>query len=80
MATQLLSINDLCSSLFFCGGKTCSRESERNIPEDSLVRARRDEEVAISTIEEGEVGVDLQDPVRLNSKHARNVNEVASSA
>ena len=53
---------------------------QRHLPENSLIWPCLSEELAVAAVEEGEVGVNLQDPIGLDEEDAANVDEVASAA
>ena len=57
-----------------------SSESSSYVPKNGLVGPCRGEETCVMAIEECEVCVNFQDPVRLNKEDATNVDEVASSS
>ena len=50
---------------------------QRRLPENSLVRPGFGEELAVAAIEEGEVRIDLEDPIGLDEEDAANVDEIA---
>jgi len=62
------------------GVLSCFAVKQRHLPENSLIWPCLSEELAVAAVEEGEVGVNLQDPIGLDEEDAANVDEVASAA